>query len=465
MARLADLEALMIEGIKEKRLATAVRMLQIGAKKMAKNSDKISKKDDDHRAQVLAFLKDPKEEEINHLTDHWFGDLKDEFNVYKSLCHADLIEGKDSIIPETQRDQIMRDNGLTQRNAIVAVLMSTIVIIVVFVFLIVGMSMFAEGDAFSSAITSFLGATAGLAINVRSTVESGNASAVTNRIVKRLVAAWANQNSRGVNLRDNLNDAVDRRIKHIQQKNTAERVSKRKKSIMMTITTNDENAKNANPEDVERLNQNVATEAHSKLHGKLHKRATSNARILRKESTNARTTMKEKTLIRIRDNKFRKNFKKIALFQECTDQQQRALIGGMVEKNYEKGQNIITYGHPADEFMMIMDGEIVVFSESGEEITRMGKHDHFGERALLPGTHTRGATVQAVTNNVAVLVLRRSHYEKMFKDGNIDEKTQNHVLKVAAKYDKEDAERNGTMVDDVNNKDSEEELEIIQIKD
>ena len=116
----------------------------------------------------------------------------------------------------------MRDHGLTMRNAILMVMLSTFVIIVIFAFLILGMTLFAEGDAFSSAISSLLGATAGL-VNIlhSSRVDESKIA----RMATRLLETWASysHNDTGVNLNDDLRDAVVRRSKYIQQQEKAQR--------------------------------------------------------------------------------------------------------------------------------------------------------------------------------------------------------------------------------------------------
>ena len=141
---------------------------------------------------------------------------------FKTLFQANIDTDKDSIIPESVRYQIMREHGLTLRNAILMVMLSTFVLVVVFAFLILGLTLFAEGDAFSSAISSLLGATAGVA-NIAS--NSGDDDSKLNRLTRKLLETWSSysQNDTGVSLNDDLRDAVVRRSKYIQQQEKANR--------------------------------------------------------------------------------------------------------------------------------------------------------------------------------------------------------------------------------------------------
>ena len=141
---------------------------------------------------------------------------------FKTLFNANTETDKDSIIPESVRYSVMRDHGLTKRNAIIMVMLSTFVLVVIFAFLILGMTIFAEGDAFSSAISSLLGATAGV-VNIISSSREDDSK--LKRLASRLLETWSAyaHNNAGVSLNDNLRDAVMNRSKYIQQHEMAER--------------------------------------------------------------------------------------------------------------------------------------------------------------------------------------------------------------------------------------------------
>lgn len=141
---------------------------------------------------------------------------------FKTLFQSNTDTDKDSIIPESIRYQIMRDHGLTMRNAILFVMTSTFVIVVVFAFLILGMTMFAEGDAFSSAISSLLGATAGI-VNIVNSSKKDDSK--LNRLANKLIDTWASysKNDTGISLNDDLRDTVIRRSKYIKQLEVADR--------------------------------------------------------------------------------------------------------------------------------------------------------------------------------------------------------------------------------------------------
>ncbi len=146
------------------------------------------------------------------------------------------------------------------RNAIVMVLVSSFVIVVVFAFLILGLTMFAEGDAFSSAVSSLLGATAGL-VNIVN--NSRDEDSKLNRLATKLVDAWesSNQNESGVSLNDDLRDAVVRRSKYIFQREQAERAEALEASWLS----------NLNPVDMVKNKTRAAMKgANAALKGELH---------------------------------------------------------------------------------------------------------------------------------------------------------------------------------------------------
>jgi CRP-like cAMP-binding protein len=56
-------------------------------------------------------------------------------------------------------------------------------------------------------------------------------------------------------------------------------------------------------------------------------------------------------------------------------------------------------------FFVIQQGEVMVVSSTGKELTRKGPKDYFGELSLLKN-EPRAATVRAVTDTI-VLALHR----------------------------------------------------------
>ena len=240
IGKLKELEERLVEGVKDKRLASSIA--QMRQTMLGKVQSKVNSTDSDaHSAfaslradqeiyqRVTAFLKNPSQEALLNnpfdFNNPWFNKhtvLRLKLQNYQKLCNANLNTDRDSIIPESIRDKILREHGLTKRSAILLVLLSSFVIVAVFAFLILGMTLFADGDAFSAAISSLLGATAGLVNIVQA---SGKNESQMKRLAARLVAAWSQaiQNDTGVSLNDNLGDAVVRRAKQLQEEDLAQR--------------------------------------------------------------------------------------------------------------------------------------------------------------------------------------------------------------------------------------------------
>ena len=183
--------------------------------------------------RISKFLENPSEEamlnaqfdfddtSINH--DEFFAKyfLQEKLLNFKTLCQANVMTDPDSIIPEAVRRDILRSHGLTKQNAILAVMLSCFILISIFAFLILGMTLFADGDAFSAGISSLLGASAGL-VNIIST--SAKDEVRLKRLASKLIDRWSySQNDTGISLNDDLRQAVVRRAKHIQQLDIARR--------------------------------------------------------------------------------------------------------------------------------------------------------------------------------------------------------------------------------------------------
>jgi CRP-like cAMP-binding protein/cytochrome P450 len=89
-------------------------------------------------------------------------------------------------------------------------------------------------------------------------------------------------------------------------------------------------------------------------------------------------------------------------------------------RSYEAGQTIIRRGDTANDFFVIVDGEVVVSrpDASGSEavVARLGPGDYFGEMGLLHGA-PRNATVAAAGHPVRVLVTSRAGFERLLAEG------------------------------------------------
>ena len=74
---------------------------------------------------------------------------------------------------------------------------------------------------------------------------------------------------------------------------------------------------------------------------------------------------------------------------------------GITRSHYLPGDAIFRQGEIARNFFIIVNGEVQIFREEGEEIEEIAvrkKGEHFGEMALLRGG-LRTATARAITMN------------------------------------------------------------------
>jgi len=268
VGKLKELEDRLIEGVKAKRLKSAINnMKNLGSQwkdqwsasdtsvaeepsnskvelenKIATGTEAVESQgqavvagpsSSEMHDRISKFLENPSEEamlnaqfdfddtSINH--DEFFAKyfLQEKLLNFKTLCQANVMTDPDSIIPEAVRRDILRSHGLTKQNAILAVMLSCFILISIFAFLILGMTLFADGDAFSAGISSLLGASAGL-VNIIST--SAKDEVRLKRLASKLIDRWSySQNDTGISLNDDLRQAVVRRAKHIQQLDIARR--------------------------------------------------------------------------------------------------------------------------------------------------------------------------------------------------------------------------------------------------
>ncbi|NLA34443.1 MAG: cyclic nucleotide-binding domain-containing protein [Actinobacteria bacterium] len=98
-------------------------------------------------------------------------------------------------------------------------------------------------------------------------------------------------------------------------------------------------------------------------------------------------------------------FRGIPLFASCTDDELREIDSVADEVHVEAGRELIRQGELGREFIVLVDGEVVV-TRDGEEIVRLGAGAHFGELALLVD-HPRNATVTALTPLTLQVIDRR----------------------------------------------------------
>jgi hypothetical protein len=135
--------------------------------------------------------------------------IKDLVNagLQKQTKAMDSKENVASNINELELGKIMRDFHISTKDVVVAVLVSSISLVGLIVFLLVGMNVFTDSDPFSAALTSGLTVSAGVATNLRSSnVTSGN----ENLLVAKIISAYeARQGKKGtVSVDDKLEDKI-----------------------------------------------------------------------------------------------------------------------------------------------------------------------------------------------------------------------------------------------------------------
>jgi CRP-like cAMP-binding protein len=75
---------------------------------------------------------------------------------------------------------------------------------------------------------------------------------------------------------------------------------------------------------------------------------------------------------------------KLSLFSDLERPQLEAVAHTMSEESFPAGQRILRQGFAGGGFFIILDGEVSVRID-GQDITRLGKGDFFGEISLLLG--------------------------------------------------------------------------------
>ena len=74
-----------------------------------------------------------------------------------------------------------------------------------------------------------------------------------------------------------------------------------------------------------------------------------------------------------------------------------SLAQTMAERDVPPGKEIVTQGKGGVAFFVILDGQATVLVD-GNEVRKLGQHDHFGEIALIVPDLPRTSTVRADTD-------------------------------------------------------------------
>lgn len=85
----------------------------------------------------------------------------------------------------------------------------------------------------------------------------------------------------------------------------------------------------------------------------------------------------------------------LPLFELCSKRDLRRIAAIAVEREVDEGSDLIREGEPADEFYVVVEGEVEIRRRS-RRVTRLGHGSFVGEIALLSRS-PRTATVTATT--------------------------------------------------------------------
>jgi CRP-like cAMP-binding protein len=89
-------------------------------------------------------------------------------------------------------------------------------------------------------------------------------------------------------------------------------------------------------------------------------------------------------------------------------------------RTYAAGQVLITEGAPADEFFILVAGEVAVSrrdaSGVGQVIARLAPGDYFGEIGLLSGTPRNATVTAAGAGDVETLVTTRAGFDRLLAE-------------------------------------------------
>ena len=115
----------------------------------------------------------------------------------------------DDIIPHAALEKVMRKYNVSTRAVVGVVILSSISLIVLVAFLIVGMRVFTDSDPFSAGITSALTVIAGISLNLRNGLEALGDSSDLQILVDKIIASYRKmQSADGISLDDKLEDVL-----------------------------------------------------------------------------------------------------------------------------------------------------------------------------------------------------------------------------------------------------------------
>jgi CRP-like cAMP-binding protein len=103
--------------------------------------------------------------------------------------------------------------------------------------------------------------------------------------------------------------------------------------------------------------------------------------------------------------------KSVDLFSRIPGEDLSQIAGIAQQVSFEQGQLIIQEGEIGDSLFLILEGQVMVH-RLGQEISRLGEKESFGEMSLLDN-EPRSASVTAVTDVSCLKVERDDFFELM----------------------------------------------------
>lgn len=100
--------------------------------------------------------------------------------------------------------------------------------------------------------------------------------------------------------------------------------------------------------------------------------------------------------------------RKSAFFGSLQGPRLSAIALKLEPRRVQRGDVVIKYGEPGDDFFLVSEGSLEVLDAEGQTIATLGPGDHFGEVALLRDV-PRTATVRAMANSL-ILALKKGAF-------------------------------------------------------
>jgi len=103
--------------------------------------------------------------------------------------------------------------------------------------------------------------------------------------------------------------------------------------------------------------------------------------------------------------------KSVDLFSKIPGEDLAQIAGIAQEVTFENGELIIQEGEMGDSMFLIVEGEVMIH-RMGQELTKLGEREAFGEMAILDN-EPRSASVTASADSTCLKVEREDFYELM----------------------------------------------------